>query len=91
MKKSGSKIKQCPYCQKYFERSANSQVYCSKECQKAADQKMKQDSYKTFEQERQKRKKGQLDKKINTAHRQGTRYAELQKKETIEMFGRVEV
>ena len=91
MKKSGKKIKQCPKCQKYFEQSANSQVYCSKECQKAADQKAKQDSYKTFEEKRKKRKKNQLDKKIKTAHRQGTRYAELQKKETIEMFGRVEV
>ena len=91
MKKSGNKIKQCPYCQKYFEQNANSQKYCSKECQKAADQKAKQDSYKTFEQERQKRKKNQLDKKIKTAHQQGTRYAELQKAETIEMFGRVEV
>ena len=91
MKKSGKKIKQCPYCQKYFERSANSQVYCSKECQKAADQQRKQDSYKILEQKQQKRKKNQLDKKIKKAHVQGTRYAELQKKETIEMFGRVEV
>ena len=56
MKKSDRKIKQCPHCQKYFERSANSQVYCSKECQKAANQKMKQDSYKTFEQKRIKQK-----------------------------------
>ena len=91
MKKCGRKIKQCPHCQKYFEQSANSQVYCSKECQKAADQQRKQDSYKTFEQKRKKRKKNQLDNKIEKAHRQGTRYAELQKAETIEMFGRVEV
>ena len=91
MKKSGHKIKQCPQCQKYFEQNTNSQIYCSKECQKAAAQKMKQDSYKTFEQKQQKRKKNQLDKKIKTAHRQGTRYAELQKAETIAMFGRIEV
>ena len=91
MKKCGHKIKQCPQCQKYFEQSTNSQIYCSKECQKAAAQKMKQDSYKTFEQKRKKRKKSQLDNKIEKAHRQGTRYAELQKAETIEMFGRVEV
>lgn len=91
MKKSSRKIKQCPQCQQYFEQNTNSQIYCSKECQKAAAQQMKQDSYKTFEQKRKKRKKNQLDKKIKTAHRQGTRYAELQKKETIEMFGRVEV
>jgi len=93
MKKSGKKIKQCLKCQKYFEQNANSQIYCSKKCQKAADQQRKQDSYKTFEQKRQKRKTNQqrLDKKIKTAHRQGTRYAELQKAETIEMFGRVEV
>ncbi len=91
MKKCGRKIKQCPQCQRYFEQNTNSQIYCSKECQKAAAQQMKQDSYKTFEQKRKKRKKNQLDKKIKTAHRQGTRYAELQKKETIEMFGRVEL
>jgi endogenous inhibitor of DNA gyrase (YacG/DUF329 family) len=91
MKKSSRKIKQCPQCQKYFDQNTNSQIYCSKECQKAADQQMKQDSYKTFEQERKKRKKNQLDKKIKNAFRQGTRYAELQKKETIEMFGRVEL
>ena len=91
MKKSGRKIKQCPKCQKYFEQSANSQVYCSKECQKAADQQRKQDSYKTLEDKQQKRKTNQLDKKIKTAHGQGTRYAELQKAETIEMFGRVEI
>ena len=91
MKKCGYKIKQCPKCQKYFEQNANSQIYCSKECQKAAAQQMKQDSYKTFEQKRQKRKKSQLDKKIKKAHVQGTRYAELQKAETIEMFGRIEV
>jgi len=91
MEKCAYKIKQCPQCQKYFEQNTNSQIYCSKECQKAADQKMKQDSYKTFEQKRKKRKKNQLDNKIKTAHRQGTRYAELQKAETIEMFGRVEV
>ncbi len=41
--------------------------------------------------ERIKRKKNQLDNKIEKAHRQGTRYAELQKAETIEMFGRVEL
>lgn len=91
MKKCAYKIKQCPYCGKYFEQNTNSQIYCSKECQKAAAQQMKQDSYKTFERKRQKRKKSQLDRKIKTAHRQGTRYAELQKAETIEMFGRVEV
>lgn len=91
MKKCGRKIKQCPKCQKYFEQNANCQKYCSKECQKAADQKAKQDSYKTFDQKQQKRKKSQLDKKIKNAFRQGTRYAELQKKETIEMFGRVEL
>ena len=91
MKKSGYKIKQCPQCQKYFEKNTNSQIYCSKECQKAAAQKMKQDSYKTFEQKRKKRKKSQLDKKIKNAFRQGTRYAEMQRAETIEMFGRVEV
>ena len=91
MEKCAYKIKQCPHCQKYFERSANSQVYCSKECQKAAAQKMKQDSYKTFEQKRKKRKKNQLDNKIEKAHRQGTTYAEMQRAETIEMFGRVEV
>ena len=91
MKKCAYKIKQCPYCGKYFEQNTNSQIYCSKECQKAAAQKMKQDSYKTFERKRQKRKKSQLDRKIKTAHRQGTRYAELQKAETIEMFGRVEL
>ena len=89
--KSGRKIKQCPKCQKYFEQNANCQVYCSKECQKAADQQRKQDSYKTFEQKRKKRKKNQLDNKIEKAYRQGTRYAELQKAETIEMFGRVEL
>ena len=91
MKKCGKKIKQCPKCQKYFEQNANSQKYCSKECQKAVYQQTKQDSYKTFEEKRKKRKKSQLDNKIETAHRQGTRYAELQKAETIEMFGRVEV
>ena len=91
MKKCGKKIKQCPKCQKYFEQNANCQVYCSKECQKAADQQRKQDSYKTFEEKRKKRGKNQLDKKIKTAHRQGTRYAELQKKETIEVFGRVQL
>ena len=91
MKKCGRKIKQCPKCQKYFEQNANSQIYCSKECQKAAYQQTKQDSYKKFEEKRQKRKKSQLDKKIETAHRQGTRYAELQKAETIEMFGRVDL
>jgi len=91
MEKRAYKIKQCPQCQKYFEQNTNSQVYCSKECQKAADQKAKQDSYKTLDQKQQKRKKNQLDKKIKKAHRQGTRYAELQRAETIEMFGRVEV
>ena len=91
MKKSGRKIKQCPQCQQYFEQNTNSQIYCSKECQKAASQQMKQDSYKTFEQKRKKRKKSQLDNKIEKAHRQGTTYSELQKKETIEMFGRVEL
>ena len=91
MKKRGRKIKQCPHCQKHFEQNANCQVYCSKECQKAADQQRKQDSYKTFEEKRKKRGKNQLDKKIKTAHGQGTTYSELQKKETIEMFRRVEV
>ena len=91
MKKCGRKIKQCPKCQKYFEQNANSQKYCSKECQKAVYQQTKQDSYKTFEEKRQKRKKSQLDNKIEKAHRQGIRYAELQKAETIEMFGRVEL
>ena len=91
MKKCGRKIKQCPQCQKYFEQNTNSQIYCSKECQKAAYQQTKQDSYKKFEEKRQKRKKSQLDNKIEKAHRQGTRYAELQKAETIEMFGRVEL
>ena len=91
MKKCGRKIKQCPKCQQYFEQNTNSQVYCSKECQKATYQQTKQDSYKTFEEKRKKRKKNQLDKKIKTAHLQGTRYAELQKAETIEMFGRVEL
>jgi len=91
MKKCGRKIKQCPKCQKYFEQNANCQVYCSKECQKASYQQTKQDSYKTFEEKRKKRKKSQLDTKIEKAHRQGTRYAELQKAETIEMFGRVDL
>ena len=91
MKKCGRKIKQCPQCQKHFEQNTNSQIYCSKECQKAAYQQTKQDSYKKFEEKRQKRKKSQLDNKIEKAHRQGTRYAELQKAETIEMFGRVEL
>lgn len=91
MKKSGRKIKQCPKCQKHFEQNTNSQIYCSKKCQKAAYQQTKQDSYKTFEEKRKKRKKSQLDIKIEKAHRQGTRYAELQKAETIEMFGRVEL
>ena len=91
MKKCGYKIKQCPQCQKYFEQNANCQKYCSIECRKVANQKMKQDSYKIFEEKRKKRKKSQLDNKIEKAHRQGTRYAELQKAETIEMFGRVEV
>ena len=91
MKKCAYKIKQCPQCQKHFEQNTSSQVYCSKECQKAADQQTKQDSYKKFEEKRKKRKKNQLDKKIKTAHRQGTRYAELQKAETIEMFGRVDL
>ena len=48
MKKCAYKIKQCPYCQKYFEQNTNSQIYCSKECQKAVDQQRKQDSYKIF-------------------------------------------